>query len=157
MKSDDIVKLVVAFALSFLAAVLGSLFAILGMAWYASLNKPFFNPPDWLFGPVWIILYVLTAVALFLVWREPGSKQRDSAIALYAGQLIMSVLWPIGFFGLHSIPLGLALILVLLALLLLTAYEFYKISKPAAYAMVPYMLWVGFATLLNTAIYFLNP
>ncbi len=158
MKFDDIVKLVVAFAASFLAAILGTLFTIPNIpSWYASLNKPSFVPPDWLFGPVWTILYILMAVALFLIWREPKSKQRDSAIALYAAQLIMNVLWSIAFFGLHSVLLGLALILVLLVLLLLTAYEFYKISRPAAYAMVPYVLWVGFATLLNGAIYILNP
>jgi len=158
MKFEDIVKLVVAFAASFLAALLGMLFTIPGISsWYAFLNKPSISPPDWLFGPAWTVLYVLMAVALFLIWREPKSKQRDSAIALYAAQLIMNVLWPIAFFGLHSVPLGLALIVVLLALLLVTTYEFYKISKPAAYALVPYVLWVGFASFLNGAIYLLNP
>jgi len=158
MKFEDIVKLVVVFAASFLAALLGSLFTIPNIpSWYVSLNKPSFSPPDWLFGPVWTILYILMAVALYLIWRGPKSKQRDSAIALYAAQLIMNVLWSIAFFGLHSVLLGLALILVLFVLLLLTTYEFYKISRPAAYAMVPYMLWVGFAALLNGAIYLLNP
>jgi benzodiazapine receptor len=157
MKFDDFVKLVVAFAASFLAAILGTLFTIPNIpSWYVSLNKPSFSPPDWLFGPVWTILYILMAVAIFLIWRRPESKQRDSAIALYAAQLIMNVLWSIAFFGLHSVLLGLALIVVLFVLLLLTTYEFYKISKPAAYAMVPYVLWVGFAELLNGAIYLLN-
>lgn len=158
MKFHDIVKLVVAFAASFLAAIVGSAFTIPAITtWYASLNKPFFTPPDWLFGPAWTILYILMAVALFLVWRLPRGKQRDSAIALFAGQLIMNVLWSVGFFGFHNIMLGLALIIVLLVLIVLTTYEFHKLSKPAAYAMVPYILWVAFATCLNAAVFFLNP
>ena len=158
MKFNEIVKLVTAFAASFLAAIIGSVFTIPGITtWYASLNKPFFTPPDWLFAPAWTVLYILMAVALFLVWRLPKSKPRDSAIALFAGQLIMNVLWSLGFFGFHNILLGAALILVLLALIVLTTYEFYKLSKPAAYAMVPYVLWVCFATCLNVAVFFLNP
>jgi benzodiazapine receptor len=158
MKFADMVKLVIAFAASFLAAILGSVFTIPNITtWYATLNKPFFKPPDWLFGPAWTILYILMAIALYLVWREPKSKLRDTAIALYAGQLAVNILWSAGFFGLHNILLGVGLILLLLALILGTTYMFYKISKPAAYAMVPYALWVCFATLLNIAVYFLNP
>jgi tryptophan-rich sensory protein len=158
MKFDVIVKLVVALAASFLAAVLGWTFTAPALpSWYAFLNKPSFGPPGWLFGPVWAVLYVLMAVAFFWVWTRPKGKERDSAIALYAAQLIMNVLWPVAFFGLRSVLLGLAIIVVLLALLLVTTYEFHKISKPAAYAMVPYVLWVAFATLLNGAIYLLNP
>jgi tryptophan-rich sensory protein len=158
MKSNDIVKLVVALAASFLAAVVGSVFTIPAITtWYSSLNKPFFTPPDWLFGPAWTVLYILMAIALYLVWKEPKSKQRDSAIALYAGQLIVNVLWSVGFFGFHNILLGVVLIVLMLVLILLTTYEFYKISKPAAYAMVPYILWVSFATCLNAAVYLLNP
>ncbi len=158
MKFNDIVKLVVALAASFLAALIGSVFTIPSITtWYASLNKPSFTPPDWLFAPAWTILYLLMAMALFLVWRLPQSKQRDSAIAVYAAQLITNVLWSLGFFGAHNIILGLALILVLLALVVLTTYEFYKLSKPAAYLMVPYILWLCFATCLNAAVFFLNP
>ncbi|BAI62426.1 putative tryptophan-rich sensory protein [Methanocella paludicola SANAE] len=158
MKFNDIVKLVAALAASFLAALIGSVFTIPSITtWYASLNKPFFTPPDWLFGPAWTILYLLMAIALFLVWRLPQSKQRDSAIAVYAAQLIMNVLWSVGFFGFHNILLGVALILLLLALIVLTTYEFYGLSKPAAYAMVPYILWVSFATCLNVAVFLLNP
>lgn len=158
MKFNDIVKLVAALAASFLAALIGSVFTIPSITtWYASLNKPFFTPPDWLFGPAWTILYLLMAIALFLVWRLPQSKQRDSAIAVYAAQLITNVLWSVGFFGFHNILLGVALILLLLALIVLTTYEFYGLSKPAAYAMVPYILWVSFATCLNVAVFLLNP
>lgn len=158
MKFNDIVKLVAALAASFLAALIGSVFTIPSITtWYASLNKPFFTPPDWLFGPAWTILYLLMAIALFLVWRLPQSKQRDSAIAVYAAQLITNVLWSVGFFGFHNILLGIALILLLLALIVLTTYEFYGLSKPAAYAMVPYILWVSFATCLNVAVFLLNP
>ncbi|HTY92123.1 MAG TPA: TspO/MBR family protein [Methanocella sp.] len=157
MKFNDIVKLLVAFAASFLAAAIGSIFTFTSIAtWYAALNKPFFTPPNWLFGPAWTILYILMAVALFLIWRLPESKARNQAMALFAGQLITNVLWSVGFFGLHNILLGVALILVLLALIVLTTYEFYKLSKPAAYAMVPYILWVCFATCLNVAVFFLN-
>lgn len=158
MKFNDIVKLVVALAASFLAAIIGSVFTIPNIStWYATLNKPFFTPPDWLFAPAWTLLYLLMAVALYLVWKLPQSKQRDSAIAVYAAQLIVNVLWSVGFFGLHNLLLGLALILLMLALIVLTTYEFYKLSKPAAYAMVPYISWVVFATCLNAAVFFLNP
>jgi translocator protein len=158
MKFNDIVRLVIALAASFLAAIIGSYFTFPSITtWYASLNKPFFTPPDWLFGPAWTVLYILMAIALYLVWSLPKSKERDAAIALFAGQLIMNVLWSVGFFGFHNILLGAVLIILLLILIVLTTYEFYKLSRYAAYAMVPYILWVSFATCLNVAVYFLNP
>jgi benzodiazapine receptor len=158
MKFNDIVRLVIALAASFLAAIIGSYFTIPSInTWYDTLNKPFFTPPSWLFGPAWTVLYILMAIALYLVWSLPKSKARDAAIAVFAGQLIMNVLWSVGFFGFHNILLGVVLIILLLILIVLTTYEFYKLSKPAAYAMVPYILWVCFATCLNVAVYFLNP
>jgi len=158
MKFNDITKLVIAFAASFIAAIVGSVYVLPSLStWYDSLNKPFFTPPDWVFAPAWTILYILMAVALFLVWRLPQNKQRDSAIALFAAQLIMNLLWSVGFFGFHNILLGAVLVVVLLVLVALTTLEFYRLSKPAAYAMALYLLWVCFATCLNIAVFFLNP
>lgn len=158
MNSRDIVKLAAALAASILAALIGSVVTYASLSpWYASLAKPFFTPPQWLFAPAWTALYILMAVALFLVWRLPKGRGRDQALALYAGQIITNALWPIGFFGFHSPMLGVALIVVLLALVLLTAWEFHKLSRPAAYALVPYALWVCFAACLNVAVWLMNP
>lgn len=125
--------------------------------WYASLAKPSFNPPNWLFGPVWIILYTLMGIALYLVWVKGYKKKNIKyAVNLFLIHLVVNSLWSIVFFGLHN--LGLALVIII-GLWLMIAYLiklFYKIDKWAAYLLFPYLLWVSFATLLNFSIWQLN-
>jgi len=141
-----------------LAGIVGSLFTAPSIpGWYAGLTKPSFNPPSWLFGPVWTTLYALMGVAAWLVY-EKGVKRPDvkKALSVFAAQLILNALWSIVFFGAQMI-LGAGVVIVLLgAMILLTIRLFGKISKPAAWLLVPYILWVSFATVLNISLYVLN-
>jgi tryptophan-rich sensory protein len=152
-------KVVLLAALPVLAAsLLGGLFtgpAIPG--WYAGLAKPSFNPPNWVFGPVWTLLYAMMAYAFFRILRlAPGTPGRSTAIVVFAGQLILNAGWSGAFFALKSPAAGLLVILPLLGLILLTIRLFLALDRPAGLLLVPYALWVSFATLLNFALWRLN-
>jgi len=156
---QNILKLVACLCVTFLAAGIGSL----GMAgedtwqWYEQLNKPFFQPPDWLFGPVWTVLYTLMAVAAFLVWLKGFEKKAVRvALACFAVQLILNALWTPIFFGVRSILGGLIEIVLLLAAIIVAIVRFEKVSLPAALLMLPYLAWVSFAVLLNASLFALN-
>ena len=125
--------------------------------WYAGLSKPSFNPPDWLFAPVWTLLYILMGIAAFFVWRK-GTQNRPVKIALivFLVQLILNVLWLVVFFGLESPLSGLIVIVVLWVALLVTVLRFFKISRVASILLWPYLLWVTFAAVLNGSIWLLN-
>jgi benzodiazapine receptor len=125
--------------------------------WYASLIKPSFSPPNWMFGPVWTMLYVLMGIAAYAVYRTGMKKQavRD-AIAIFGVQLGLNLLWSLLFFGLHSPLYGLICIVTLWAAIAITIIRFYAISKNAGLLLVPYILWVSFASLLNFSIWMLN-
>lgn len=126
--------------------------------WYQILNKPSFSPPNWIFGPAWTILYFLMGVAAYLVWIKGLEKKAvKTALSFFIAQLVFNFLWSILFFGLHSPVLGLIDILILWVLILITIIKFYKISKTASYLLIPYLLWVSFATILNLSIVLLNP
>jgi tryptophan-rich sensory protein len=138
--------------------MIGSIFtkpAIL--SWYGPLKKPFFTPPDWVFAPVWIILYILMGVAAFLVWRKSiNQKQSRSALILFGVQLILNVLWSVTFFGLRSPLGGLIEISILAVAILLTIQSFLQVSRVAGLLLIPYFLWVAFASGLNLSIWVLN-
>ncbi len=158
-------KLIIAVFVSELAGVVGSVFmgltsspqAVSGLTWYAGLVKPALNPPAWVFGPVWITLYFLMGVAAFFIWRG-GWEKKEVKIAIYifGFQLILNALWSVVFFGLQSPGWALANIIALWLTILWTIAVFYKISRPAAYLLVPYILWVSFAMYLNYVIWTLN-
>ena len=155
----DIVEAVVAVLICQGAGLIGSVATFPSIpTWYASLEKPFFNPPNWLFGPVWIALYTLMGISAFLVWRK-GIRDRQVKVALgiFVAQLILNSLWSIVFFGLHSLLGGLIVILPLWVAILLSIVTFYRISKTAGVLLIPYILWVSFATLLNFSLWQLNP
>ena len=138
--------------------VAGSIFTISAIpTWYTTLQKPAINPPDWVFGPVWTILYITMGISLWLVLRNgiPITRERQSVI-LFALQMIVNLLWSLVFFGAHSIGGGLIVIVILLLLVGATIYTFHGVSKPAAWLLVPYLLWVCFATVLNAMIFLLN-
>ena len=157
MKAIDIIKLIVSVGVPLLAGGVGGLVTTPAIStWYATLNKPWFTPPGWLFGPVWTLLYILMGLALFLVWRSPRSSMRDIGIALFAVQLAVNVFWSFAFFGLENTLYGVLTIIPLWVLIAATIFQFYKVSKGAAFLMIPYILWVSIATALNTAIYLLN-
>ncbi len=125
--------------------------------WYATLNKPSFNPPNWLFGPVWTLLYILMGIAAGLVWAKGFYHVWVKTALYYFGfQLLFNALWSIVFFGFQEPFWALLVILVLLILILLTIKWFKIVSKPAAYLLIPYLLWVCFATFLNYKIWELN-
>jgi benzodiazapine receptor len=141
-----------------LAGIIGSFFTAPSVpGWYAGLAKPPFNPPGWVFAPVWTILYALMGLAAYLVY-DKGLKRDDvrKALAVFAVQLILNALWSIVFFGAHLI-LGAAVVIILLWVMIVgTIWLFSRISKAAAYLLVPYILWVSFATVLNISLYVLN-
>jgi len=150
--------IIVAIVACELAGIIGSVFTMPAIpGWYAGIAKPSFNPPNWIFGPVWTLLYALMGLAAYLVY-EKGFKRPEvkKALTVFAAQLLLNTLWSIVFFGAHMI-LGAAVVIVLLwALILATILLFYRISKAAAYLLVPYIFWVTFATVLNISLYVLN-
>ncbi|MEO6508669.1 MAG: TspO/MBR family protein [Patescibacteria group bacterium] len=151
-------RLFLSFLFCFTAAGIGSLFTFSAIpTWYVALNKPFFNPPNWVFGPVWTILYTMMAFSLYLVWNsQTKKKEKNEGMNVFFIQLSLNALWSIVFFGLHSPLLALVIIIILWILIFKTIVIFSKISKNAGLLLVPYLAWVSFATLLNTAIAFLN-
>jgi len=153
------VRLVVAVVLCELAGVVGSVFTFASIpTWYASLEKPSFNPPNWLFGPVWLILYALMGVAAYFVWvKGLESKGAKVALSVFVVQLFLNVLWSNVFFGLHSIFYGFVIIIALWVSIALTMVAFARVSKTASVLLIPYILWVSFASVLNYYIWLLNP
>lgn len=154
----DFLKLIICIAGCELVGVLGAFFTTSAITdWYAYLNKPFFSPPNWIFGPVWTILYFLMGVSLYLVLQNGiGKKSNNTAIKFFMTQLGLNFIWSPVFFGLRAPFLGLVTILVMWVLIVLTIRKFYKISKTASYLLIPYLIWVSFATILNAAIFLLN-
>jgi tryptophan-rich sensory protein len=122
--------------------------------WYPGLVKPSFNPPDWLFAPVWVTLYFLMAIAAWRVWRVRGLK--STPLILYAIQLALNFAWSFIFFGAHQIFFGLIEIATLLVFVIATTVAFFRTDAWAGAMMLPYIAWVGFATTLNAAIWQLN-
>ena len=123
-------------------------------SWYPTLAKPGFTPPDRVFGPVWSVLYAMMAVAAWLAWRRVG--WRDRALGLFFAQLALNLAWSVLFFGLQLVGAALAEILLLLALIAATTLAFWRIDRRAGLLLVPYLLWVGYASLLNGAIWLIN-
>ncbi len=153
MKS--VAALVVSFTVTFLAPALGA-WAMPGH-WYASLNKPSWNPPSWIFGPVWTALYLMMATAAWLVWRRGGWAEQRRALTLYVVQLALNAAWTPLFFGLKMPGLAFAEILLLLTAIVLTVLAFYRAIAAAAWLLAPYLAWVGFASFLNFTLWRLNP
>lgn len=125
--------------------------------WYATLEKPFFNPPSWIFGPVWTFLYILMGISAGLVWKSNfPSNVKNKALFIFGAQLLANGLWSILFFSLESPTLAFLDIILLLALIVYTILLFKNINKMASWLLLPYLLWVSFATILNLSIMILN-
>jgi len=158
VKPRDILKLVVSIIACLAAGAIGSIFTRQAIpTWYATLEKPAFNPPNWLFVPAWTLLYLLMGIAAFLVWRK-GLENRQVRIALivFLVQLILNALWSVVFFGLESPLYGLIVIVALWVAILFTVLKFYRVSLAASVLLWPYLLWVTFAAVLNSSIWLLN-
>lgn len=150
-------KLIISLIATIGIGSLGGIFTIAEIpTWYAGLNKPSFNPPNWLFGPVWTSLYTMMGIAFYLVWKQPETEIRKKAIQLFIIQFVLNFFWSIIFFSLHSIGAALIEIIVMWIFILLAIIQFSKLSKPAAWLLVPYIAWVSFATLLTASIWKLN-
>lgn len=150
--------LVLCIAIPLLIGIAGSFYTAPEIpTWYASLNKPSFTPPGWVFGPVWTTLYILMGISLFLVVRTGlGAAPVRQGVLLYSAQLALNFLWSALFFGMHAVFLGLLDILLLFVLIAATIASFLRISRPAAWLLVPYLCWVGFASLVNAMTWILN-
>lgn len=155
-KMNNTLKLIISLAIPQAVGGLGAIFTAPAVrTWYQTLNKPSWNPPDWLFAPAWTILYVLMGIACFLVWKSK-SPFRKRLLTVYGLQLFMNGLWSPAFFGLQNPLLGLLIIIPLWVLILVCILQFRKASDTASILMIPYLLWVTFAASLNSAIWWLN-
>lgn len=153
-----IVKLIASIIICQLAGAVGLIFTTPAIStWYAGLEKPWFNPPNWLFAPVWITLYLLMGIALFLVWDKGlGKKNVKASINMFAIQLVLNALWSLIFFGLRLPLYALIEIILLWMAILATIIMFYRIDRRAGIILLPYIIWVSIAMLLNLYIWILN-
>ena len=158
-KSKQILKFLFALVLCFGASGLGAVFMTKDSQtnWYAQLQKPSFTPPDWVFGPAWTILYLLMAISVFLVWNKgldyPKVKQ---SLGCFLIQLALNAMWTPLFFGFHLILFAFVDIIILWIAILVTTLRFKRISLNASILLIPYLIWVSYATILNGAIWYLN-
>ena len=155
-RTKQIVGLVVWLIVCFVAAAIGGAASIQAGPFYAQLVRPAWAPPSWIFGPVWTVLYALMGIAAWLVWRVSDSRAVRSAIALFLLQLMLNALWSWLFFRWHQGALAFADILVLWTLIVATSVAFWRIKPLAGALLVPYLLWVSFASALNYAVWQLN-
>jgi len=152
----DFRKLIYSILICELAGIIGSVFTASSVSdWYTNLIKPTFNPPSWVFGPVWAVLYFLMGFSLYFVWINKNNL-KDDALRFFYIQLFFNALWSILFFGLKNIFLSFLDIILLGLFIILTMIKFYRISKESFYLLVPYLLWVSFACVLNFYILILN-
>ncbi|KAF0202940.1 MAG: tryptophan-rich sensory [Bacteroidetes bacterium] len=157
MKTTHIWKLIFSILLPLLIGAIAGMFTAQAVPdWYNQLNQPSFNPPGWIFGPVWTILYIVMGFSLFLIWKLEAGKQRNQAIAIFFVQLLLNFGWSFFFFYFQMIGVALVEIIVLWLTIVLMLTRFYKLKPLAAYLNIPYLLWVTFATVLNAAYFFLN-
>jgi len=157
MNRIQVAKLFVSIILPLsLGAIAGMFTAQSVPEWYATLNRPSFSPPNWIFGPVWTILYILMGISLFLIWKQDVSKERNRAILVFLMQLLLNFGWSFIFFYFHEIGMALVEIILLWMNIVIMLVLFYRIKPIAAYINIPYLLWVTFATLLNASFYLLN-
>jgi len=149
---NNYLRLLLAILVCQLAGVVGSFFTFSAVRdWYAYIEKPFFSPPNWVFGPVWTTLYTLMGISLYLVWR----KGKGVSVWFWV-QLVLNTLWSILFFGLRNPSLAFFEIVILWISIFLTIKQFYRVHRAAGFLLVPYLLWVTFAALLNVSIAMLN-
>ncbi|RZK81874.1 MAG: tryptophan-rich sensory protein [Pedobacter sp.] len=157
-KKFNILALIINIAIPLGIGALGSYFTAAGVTtWYPTINKPSFNPPNWLFAPVWTTLYVLMGISAYRIWqRRDQVISFPRTVAIYLIQLLLNLMWSFLFFSLHLIGGALFEIVALLIAIIVNARVFYKIDKTAGLLFIPYILWVSFATILTLSIFMLN-
>lgn len=154
---NRITKLILLIVICEGVGIAGSIFTISQIpTWYATLNKPFFSPPNFIFGPVWTALYALMGISLFLILEKKLNKEKNTIIFIFFVQLFLNFLWSLIFFGFHSPFYAFIDIVLLWFCIALLIYNFWKFSKQASILLIPYFLWVSFALVLNLSIVLLN-
>ena len=157
MGMNNTSKLILAIALPVAAGAASGFFTETGAgSWYQTIHKPSWNPPGWIFGPVWTTLYVLMGIALYFVWKSPASADKKKALWLFGIQLVLNFFWSFIFFDQQLIGLALVEILALWIFILLSIFAFARVNITAAWLLVPYISWVSFAAILNYTIWRLN-
>lgn len=156
MKKIDWIQLLTIILISELVGVLGSLLSGNQGVIYTSFVKPPLSPPGWLFGVIWPVLYLLMSIAAYIIYQTPQTLERKEATTFYWIQLFVNFLWPIVFFRFEWYWIAVGVIILLDILVSITTLRFYKINKAAGYLMIPYLLWILFATYLNIGIAVLN-
>jgi benzodiazapine receptor len=151
-------KLIVSILIPLLVGGISGYFTASGVeGWYAAANKPWFNPPNWIFAPVWTALYILMGIALYLVWKSETIRAvKQTAVTLFAVQLTLNFFWSLIFFKIQQPGWAFAEIIAMWVMIIATILWFGKISSTAAWLLVPYICWVSFASVLNYAIWKLN-
>jgi benzodiazapine receptor len=157
--AKDIARLIISIIACQCAGLVGSIFTTPTIpTWYAALQKPVFTPPNWLFGPAWVTLYLLMGISAFIIWRRGlDNQQVRAALIVFLIQLVLNALWSVAFFGLKSPLYGVIVIVALWIAILFTILKFFKVSSAAGVLLLPYILWVSFAAVLNISIWILNP
>jgi len=151
MKKWNVRNLLVSIIVCQAAGLIGSLFTFAALpTWYATLAKPAFSPPNWIFGPVWTTLYILMGIAMYLVWQKKGS------LTLFLIHLVFNAGWSVVFFGLQSMLGGMVALIILWGFIVAVIREFYRIDRRAAYLLIPYLVWVSFAGVLNFSLLLIN-
>ncbi len=154
---NKFIKLLVLLLLPLTIGAISGYFTVTGVSsWYAELNKPSWNPPNWIFGPVWTTLYLLMGYSSYRIAQHKPSKERSNALILYGLQLFCNFWWSILFFGFHLIGTALVEISILWLLIVFMIFKFRKLDSLAAYINIPYLIWVSFAGVLTATIYSLN-
>lgn len=158
MRVKEIFRFIVSIVICQAAGFFGALFTTPSIpTWYESLQKPIFNPPNVIFAPVWTFLYFLMGVSLFLVWKSGiGKKEVKEGILFFFCQLLLNIVWSILFFGLKQPLFAFIEIIILWIFILLTIVYFFKVSRIASILLIPYILWVSFASVLNFSLWKLN-
>jgi len=151
-------RLTISLLLPQLAGLFGVIFTSTAIpTWYATLEKPIFSPPNWIFGPMWTLLYVLMGVSVYLIWQQCGKKKGvENRLYLFWTHLVFNAFWSVIFFGLKNIALALVCILIIWGMIAWMMASFWKIDKRASLLLIPYFLWVSFASALNVSILVLN-
>ena len=157
MNRSNIIKLSISLLLPLSVGAVAGIFTSKSVStWYTTLNRPSISPPNCVFGPVWTSLYILLGISFFLIWRENSSRYKKLAVKVFLIQMLLNFLWSFIFFYLNLIGIALIEIILLWIAIAAMIYLFYKVKPIAAYLNIPYLLWVTFATILNSGYYFLN-
>lgn len=157
MKTKQAAKLIASLLLPLAVGGIAGIFTAEAIpGWYATLNKPSFSPPNWVFGPVWTTLYIAMGISFFMIWNMDASKARNQAIGVFMVQLFLNFCWSFFFFHFKMIGIALIDIVALWIMIVVMISQFYRLKPLAAFINIPYLLWVSFATALNAAYFLLN-